>query len=401
MRGLRLTGSWWIFAALALAAAAPHVYFAFGEDAYGKWSRFMFHTPPGLLVYSLLVLSIVLISVRILLERFHRVRPTRETVLAMDAWTEIGTGQSPDSLSRWLEKKGFRARPFEGGILGCKGKFSFVPGTVLRLGLVVFMVSLLASAHARRSGEALLSEGLEADVMGRRVKLLGVEAELPREFLQVGDRDAFMLDRVGARIALPGGMAKVTSEYPVESDGLFWRITHVGYMRWLKDGDSETPLALDVLPPGRTQTVPVAGKGTEYVVSLIPEKTVTKGLLKGKLYNLAEPIFGLELKGNPGAVAVRAGDAAMRGGVSVSLEGDSLYVEVLAVYDPALPWVKVGLLVTLLGAILMLSRFFWYEKRFVAVFTEGNVLVGYEEEFFRKWGIYKFRKWSEAFLNRD
>lgn len=397
MRALKLMGSWWITAALVLAAAAPYVYFAFGEDPYGRWSHFMLHTPPGLVLYAAFVFQVVLASARVLVKRFEHVRLSREAVTAMDAWVEIDAGQSPESVSGWLSEKGFKAHPVEGGIEARKGRFSFIPGTVMRLGLVVFMVSLLVSTHVRRSEEVLLGEGWEADVMGRKVKLIGVAAPLPGEFLQVSDRDVFRLGRVEARLAMSGSEFAVTAGYPAESGGLLWRVTHVGYMRRLRAGSSEREVALDVLPPGRTQALSVAGGGPEYVLRLLPEKTLTKGLLKGSLYNLADPRFGLKLKAGPGAVTLRTGQEAVLGGVPVSLEGGSLYVKVLSVYDPALPWLRAGLILTVAGMFLMLSRFFWYEKRCVAVFSEGPVLLGYEEEFFRKWGIYKFRKWSGEF----
>jgi hypothetical protein len=154
---------------------------------------------------------------------------------------------------------------------------------------------------------------------------------------------------------------------------------------------------LDVLPPGRLHAVELpSGAGTLSFV-LEPEKTIKKGLLTGKAYNLKTPLYRVSLKGEGGDGDVVLGPSGIAElvGRSLTLGDHSLYVKVRSVYDPALLWLYAGAVLGLFGLALMPLRFFWYEKRLCALVGDRRIFVGYSEEFYRMWGILKFRKWTE------
>jgi hypothetical protein len=136
-------------------------------------------------------------------------------------------------------------------------------------------------------------------------------------------------------------------------------------------------------------------------LTLEPEKTISKGLLTGRLYNLGAPSYRLALKkdGERREIVVGSSESADIGGASLSLGSESLYIRVNTVSDPALFWVYAGVVVALLGAFLMLTRFFWYERTMCAAFADGEVLLGYSEEFYKRWGVLKFQRWRDELLS--
>jgi hypothetical protein len=43
----------------------------------------------------------------------------------------------------------------------------------------------------------------------------------------------------------------------------------------------------------------------------------------------------------------------------------------------------------------MLTRFFWYRKQLAAARSGDTLVIGWQEEFFKKWGIQRFYIWKE------
>lgn len=402
MRALRYAGSWWTSAILVLLLAAPYGYFASGVDPYEKWLRAVFHTLPGMVIYVFLVLNIAVTGMRVAIMRLGA---AGETIKGMDALVELPapSGGLPEHIALFLGRKGFSIMTSSDSLSAQRGRMSFLPGAVLRAGLVIFMVSLALSIHLREEGEIALLRGESGTVMGQEVRLVGVDARLPEEHVQVGESDMFELGSVSARLEIPSGEVAVTAAFPLHADGLYWRITHLGYYQPLTIGNDGNGVYLDLLPPGRAQDVPLGEGGRTMRFTLWPEKTVRKGLLVGKLYDLAMPRFGITFPedGEAGVLTLRPGEARMAEGVPISLGQSSLWVRVLCVRDPALSWVRAGILLVVLGAALMLSRFFWYERRVLVSLSGHTVLIGFRSEFYRRWGVYRFYRWVEELNTQE
>jgi hypothetical protein len=390
-------GSWWVTVALSLIFAALYVYLGFGENTYQRWIRIVFHSPPGLIVYVCLVANIALASLRVAIDRLKEKEITPEAVKEMDVYASLPPEAPLDEISGWMRRKGFHPDAGGGGLIARKGKFCFVPGTVMRAGLVVFMAAFALGLHIRETDEALLHEGESAALLGREARLGRITSSLPEEFLQVGEKSIFELKDVSATLSSSGRTHEITPGYPGRFEGLYWRITHIGYRQPLVVDETAFAPDLDVLPPGRTHRVETKGDGPSLSFTLEPEETISKGLLTGRLYNLRSPRYRLALKdgGEKHEAVLGPSGSSELGGVPVSLGEKSLYVRINAVYDPALFWVYAGIVLTLLGALLVLTRFFWYERLMRAAAAEDALLIGYSEEFYRKWGVMKFQRWRE------
>jgi hypothetical protein len=401
VRAARLISSWWTTALLALSLSAVYVACTFGENTYERWIRFIFHTPSGLALYLGLALNIAAASVRIILTRLRGVDVNAEAIREMDAHAELNV--SVDALDDIMKKAGFSVSEkvssvtVKNAICGRRGRLSFIPGTVMRAGLVILMVAVLLSSHLRKTDEAMIHPAGGAEMFGRQITFGSIDADLDEDLLQVGGKGSFGIGEVSAVLRSPDGAYTVSAGFPERIEGLYYRITHLGYHQPIRIDEFLLEAGLDVLPPGRLHAVELpSGAGTLSFV-LEPEKTIKKGLLTGKAYNLKTPLYRVSLKGEGGDGDVVLGPSGIAElvGRSLTLGDHSLYVKVRSVYDPALLWLYAGAVLGLFGLALMPLRFFWYEKRLCALVGDRRIFVGYSEEFYRMWGILKFRKWTE------
>ncbi len=394
MRAAMFPGSWRLTVLFALSLAAIYVYFSPGQDSYARFAHVVFHTIAGMAIYALLVLNLALAGLRVVIGRLGRAGGGPSAIREMDVYGEF---PMPDENARekvvsWLRQQGCSVYSSGEYISGRRGRFSFLPGTLMRAGIVVFMASLVLSVHLRRSEEALLREGESAVIINGEARLEKLEPGLPGEFLRVGESDAFRLEKVSAEIATSAGETiTVSGGFPTRAGGLYWRITQLGYHQPVKTGGGETGFYLDVLPPGKGHSVRLSESGPSVLFRLEPESTMKKGLLTGKIYRLDAPFYRISFKGEDTVITLGPGESEGAEGLELSLGESSLYIRVLAVHDPALRWVWAGILLTLVGLALMPARFFWYEKRFHAHVSGGSVLVGYSQEFYRNWSVHKFQ----------
>lgn len=408
-RPVKAVSSWWGTVVLLLSLCASYLYFTFDDNTYRNWIDFVFYTPAGLVLYFALIVNIISVTARVAYEKLKgQCQSSKEAVDAikgMDTWIEVPADVPVERVVEWVKKAGFRVNITGDSVSALKGKFSFLPGTVARAGLVVLMTAFLISMHLRKTEDAVLHEGESGLFFGKKISLTAIESSLPEEFLQVGEKSTFGLDNVSAKLSASQKTYSVTAGFPVRIDGLYFRITDIGLYQPLsvKPQGAFDPFTssvdLDILPPGKSSSVRLP-PGELLTFTLKPYKTLEKGLVTGELFNLETPLYHLVLQRGKDKYegTIRPGETAEFGGDWISLGKNSLYINVLSVNDPALIWIQTGMLITLAGIILMLSRFFWYEKRLCATRVDNAMLIGYREEFYSKWGVLKFRKWAEARL---
>ncbi|MBI5101336.1 MAG: hypothetical protein HZB33_05825 [Nitrospirae bacterium] len=404
------SGSPRLLGALIIALCSTYIYCSFGEKPFESWSHVIFYTPAGIALYAGIILNLSISSVRRAVSGFKPVEGTKETVLAMDSST-VQSDISFDSAAAWMASKGFRAVRNKNTLSGGRGRLSFVPGAILKSGLALGMSAILMSAHVRRVDNAVFHQGETKTVLGSCLMISEIKADVPDEFLSVGEGSNFALKSVEAKAAespSSGGEATakpftITGGYPKKSGGAYWRIVNLGVTQEM-DLDSGRGIRkirtdLDLFPPGKTDKVSLEAGGPPITFTLLPEKTIKKGLVTGKLYDLKAPRYKLVIEEDQGR---RKTEAQVKAGERLRLEkydivpaGRSVFVTVQAVRDPALVFIYIGLALTLAGACLMTTRFFWYEKRLTAVFEGGICYIGYTEEYFKKWGILKFDRWKK------
>ncbi len=403
---IKFISSWWLFALLLIFLCAQYIYFTSGEKTFEKWVDFVFHTPFGLVLYVGLIVNLTSASIRILITRLRNRKITPESIKNMDTYIEIPLSDriSSETIIGWMNTRGATGVDKDNSLNSLKGRFSFLPGYILRAGLIISMTALLFSVYLRKSEEKVFHTDEEGLLLNKRIYLTDIKSEMPDEFLQIGEKGTFRLDNASAVLSLSSKTYRVTGRFPVRIDGLYYRVTHLGFYQPLT---VKTPkeeflknVDLDILPPGKTDIVALPSEDLLLTFTLHPEKTIKKGLTTGKVFNLKAPSYSVVLqkskdKDKSENITIKPSETASLEGVDISLDKNSLFVKMQSVYDPALLWIYTGILITLAGIILMLSRFFWYEKQICAVFTNNSVLIGYREEFYKKWGILKFHKWRE------
>lgn len=377
--------------ALALFFAGLYAYFSLEGPAYGRWEGFVLHSPAGSALYLLFVINI---ASRVLRHAVGRLRRSADMAVVDAAFMIPASGEGGvDVVTRTIRDKGFVVARVPGGVCGIKGRYSFIPGLLLRLGIALFMTALLVSANIRKTQEVVLRSGSQGEALGKSVRLASLDAGLPDEFLDMGRQSTFALSNLTARLSVGEKEINISGGFPSEAGGIYFRVMHAGLHHEfsINNGASDffgVGLNLDVLPPGKTASVEI-GPGRTTAVRLEPERVITKGLLTGKAYSLRMPLYRLSFNDKTETV-VRSGETSTITGGTVSIGEPSVFVRIQAVRDPSLIWIYSGLVMAILGLSLMPLRFFWYEKKMTAMFKDGTLSIGYREEFFKKWGVQRF-----------
>lgn len=397
-------------AALLALLTLTYVYFTFGDDPFAEWAAFLFEPGPGLALTSILMLNLFLGAVRDAFRKLRRENVTPGLIMQMDTHREVSLG-GPDPLgqaTRWIERMGIKVKREAACTIGQTGRFSFIPGLVLRAGLVMFLGALLVSHHSRAEERVMVREGEKTLLFKRIIRVANMDPGLPPEYIEFDGHSDFAINEVSADVVSISTRERISSAYPSGSDGLYMRITDVGIMQPISGraggAEFEWDIMLKVLPPGLTDAETMLARDTFLSVALVPHKRFKKGLLEAASYDLAKPSYGLSLLSAEGpgggeSVGARPGESVALGSVEMRLGPESYYIELQAVRDPALPWLYAGLLTALLGCALMPLRLLWYERRAYAFLTYETVFLGYSEEFFDKWGVMKFHRLTEELIN--
>jgi len=404
-RVFEIFSSWWLSALLAGGFASV---FMVMED-FRAFMEYLLGNTLGMLLCLVLILNLCLISVRIGVRNLRKTLPERESPEGMTSYCNICPPPSQDAILRFAERLGFRPLLPTGdtGVLA-RGRFSFLPGMFLRIGVVLALAGLMASFHYREAGERILHEGDTFSFREMKGVVGRIRPDLPLEFLQIGGKGAFNVERVALELRLDGRVVEADSGLPAYVGGGYFRVSDFGFSHELiirKEGSlKERMVDASVLPPGKTAVIPFTEEDMVITLKMEPLKKIKKGLLTGNLYRFDDIRYRMVLQSGrkkdikqvhivtPGTpVNVSPSSlSAQRGDMEIILGPPAYFVRVSMVYDPGIPLIVSGLLMFLTGLASMPARFFWYLRRIAWVKTERGLMVGYESEFYRKWAIQKF-----------
>jgi hypothetical protein len=401
----KVLGSWWLTALLLIVACAHYVAFTFGEEPYEAWTHFLLQ-PGGAIIWLGAIVNLLFINVRIAMRAKKRER-TIDAIRSMDVWEELPAPASDaiQQATAWMRSLGFTPVADTQSVRAVQGRHSYLPGMIFRTGIMLLLLALFASVHLRQSLEAAFRISDTKTLFNNAVSLQNIAADLPSDYLLVGDESSFTLGNVSAIVRSLGKEYRITAGFPTRINGGYYRIVHLGYAQPFIVSTSgrhnEKNAFLDLLPPGKTQIIPLSANGNFMTIALAPERIINKGLLKGKQYNLALPTYGVviqqgdnQTKPSPLAT-IKPGARMTKGPLTLAFGKSALFVKLQAVHDPALWWIYAGVVVSLAGVVLLFSRFFWYRKELAVVLAQGTLYIGSSDEYFKKWGIERF------FVNKD
>lgn len=349
-----------------------------GDAPFERWGHLVLHTEPGLALYVLLIVNLCAVSVR------HMMRllgPRVGRIEAMDEHVEGPHALSAQDIARWLRDNGYHVSVHGDEVAGVRGRWAFIAGLTLRAGLVLMLMAVGASSHLRQTEQRVLHTGDEAAMLGHKLIVRDIRATLPENFLQVGERVTFEITDLGVQLDVDGQATRATSGYAARARGLYLRATDFGYRVPVLINGARVAEDLAVLPPGKAQRI------GELSLTVEPSKTMTKGLLTGKAYNLKSPRFRLVASGGEGLVL---GPGESSGSHALGADG-GYFVRLIAVRDPALVWLHIGLGMFVLGALLMTTRMFWYASIIEARITHKRIMIGQSAEINGNWNVQRFR----------
>jgi|Deesub1362A_J573_1020465.scaffolds.fasta_scaffold00013_223 hypothetical protein len=195
-----------------------------------------------------------------------------------------------------------------------RGRWAVAFWVLLPLGVFVFMLGFFISVNFRQMEQSLVGEG---DIVKTRWQekvytVRQIESALKEELFYIdSDTGIFQYE---PRIVLDDGKERfeVGVFPPKKIHGTYYHILNFGLAPGvrLSQGEkvlSEGYMALRILPPGAEDSFEIPFYPYRFSVRIVPEKTVEKGTVKAKTYNLKSPLY---------EVTVRKGEDILFAGVS-------------------------------------------------------------------------------------
>jgi hypothetical protein len=120
-----------------------------------------------------------------------------------------------------------------------------------------------------------------------------------------------------------------------------------------------------------------------------------KGLITGKIYNLQKPYYHIVLQhtsntGETTSVDLRPPGQATLNGITLTLAKTRPFVKLQLIKDPAIPILYISIPLLLIGGLLLFTRIFWYKKAITVFIERDRVLIGYEQEYYKRWIAGRF-----------
>jgi hypothetical protein len=400
-RLLNIICSYWFTTVLAIIHLISYLYFTPEEEPYSRWLRFLYFNPLGTTVHILLILNLLALSMRSLINHISTPSPVPNSIKKMDihTWTEISHENSLSLIEERLKKKGFSVKRRDNGITATKGRYSFLPVTLTGISLALLLTALLLSAHLRSVEEGLFYEGISRTIYNKKLTLKSVDVQLPERFIQIGEKSLFHLKNVRAEILSSQQLYTVTTGFPEFLSGVYAKISHLGFYQPIEVSIngvfSDIEAYLDILPPGKTDILSIPSKDIIFTFTLKPEKTMKKGLITGKIYNLQKPYYHIVLQhtsntGETTSVDLRPPGQATLNGITLTLAKTRPFVKLQLIKDPAIPILYISIPLLLIGGLLLFTRIFWYKKAITVFIERDRVLIGYEQEYYKRWIAGRF-----------
>ncbi|RMG69246.1 MAG: hypothetical protein D6710_09190 [Nitrospirae bacterium] len=391
----KVLSSWWTATVWLIVMVVLFIVTALQAGGTEAFFRTLFLSTPGRIAYATGVLNMFFISLRVLTEAFSSRVPS---IQEMDTWIEF----QREGWQRFRE--GFKEFnlpaevPEKSAYIKLR-RWSVIPGTLLRAGFVVLLLALMLSYNLRVSEKVVLHKGALLELGNRPVRVKAIEPDMSEEFLQVGEKSTFKLSEVSLLLDDGDKIHRVGSGFPSFLEGHYLRVIHLGLYQELKvkDGRGEfsSGYALDVFPPGKTAVVTLPERDYFLTLTLYPERTIKKGILTGRQYNLKELTFKVLVQKNKKILAeglIKEGQTGRLAGWEIGIPKGGYYAELLIVKDPVYPLLLAGLGLLLSGLFLMPVRFFWFKKELLFEPAGELIRVGYSEEFYKRWAVNRFHR---------
>jgi hypothetical protein len=248
-----------------------------------------------------------------------------------------------------------------------RGKFQYILWLMLPLGLILFFSAFFLSIYNREVGQRIVEEGdvikppwvseeyrLARIVPGLRPNIRDSESEIG---IFAHEPKLELIDRTSGRYS-------VGAFPPDKINGTYYHILNFGIAPGIRffRGDrilNEGYMPLRILTFGSSDFFEIAPLPYRFLVSMEPEKTFLKGDAISSQYNLERPVYRIRVfKGDE---MIHEGDSRVRinfDNYSLAFFQPSYWILLEAVKDPAVPLMRLSLLLIALGIPLSLLNLF-------------------------------------------
>jgi hypothetical protein len=231
----------------------------------------------------------------------------------------------------------------------------------LSVGVVLFLASFFLSLNIREDRRILVGEGdvVELPWESGPFRVAGVDPALDRRALRTNEAKIFDYEPGVTLIDGSGGQHHVGAFPPKRVRSSYLHVLNFGIgpgvrLRRGSEVLAEGFMALRLTPFGRVDSFELPPTPYTFYLSILPNRTITKGRETGRDYDLTKPLYRVEVtKGDVKISAAETDDAiSFDGGMNLSFFTPSDWVLLEAAYDPVLPVFAFSLVMLVAGAVL-------------------------------------------------
>lgn len=231
----------------------------------------------------------------------------------------------------------------------------------LYAGMVLFLFSFFMSLNMREDRQILVGEGdvVELPWEGGLFRVESVDPAIERRALRTDDAKIFDYEPGVTLIDGSGTRHHIGAFPPQRVRSSYMHVLNFGIgpgvtLRRGREIVAQGFMALRLTPFGRVDSFELPPAPYTFYLSILPNRTITKGRETGRDYDLTKPLYRVEVTKGDVKIAEAVTDdlIAFEGGMSLSFFTPSDWVVLEAASDPALPFFAASLVLLVVGAVL-------------------------------------------------
>jgi hypothetical protein len=252
-----------------------------------------------------------------------------------------------------------------------KSRWKFFAGVLLPLGILLFFTGFFISAATRQFDWILVGTGdfikpkwsseqyrVEAIDPGVKERFLDIDTEYAGKGLFKYEPKVTVRDSASA-------LFEIGAFPPAKINDTYYHILNFGLAPGMSisRGDevqAEGYMALRMLMPGSSDSFEIQPLPYKFIISLEPERIISKGKTEAAEYNIREPNYRVRVYEAETLIA----ETVSKEGIEfrnhkLTFSGTDFWVQLEVVKDYGYPVILAGILISLIGIPVFLSGFFY------------------------------------------
>lgn len=246
-----------------------------------------------------------------------------------------------------------------------KSRLQFITWIILPAGVLLFLTGFFLSLYARQSGQRLIGEGdiIKPPWSSESYRITSIEPGLRDSLLDINaEQGIFAHEPKLTVLDKSSNSFEVGAFPPVKIKDTYFHILNFGIapgIRLFENGNKKDDgyIPLRILAPNSSDYFEIPPLPYRFLVSMEPEKTFQKGGVRASQFNLKNPFYWIRVfKGDKIISEGPSQQGIQFDNYTLHFFDHTFWVLLEAVKDPAVPLLRLSILLIVIGIPLFLIR---------------------------------------------